>query len=454
MHATHVLRCPVTLTKQDIFSVLERLATKGEFTPVAFTAKKSIISAAGISPIDLSLLPGTPDAFEYVYQEDAPEKIGDVFFCGEDSYVLSASVNHDVSVAAICDSAKPEDVKKKAELFAEEIKQAIATCVDGRKFRHFQFDWKEVRYSKEKLDAIKGKRTPDSANATFSPAALDNQSTCGADILANNKNRDTILSIAKAGFARQRDMLNARPTAEQEATQAAIQALKSAGLVDIKYLLECKKDQSQLARFDSKSDISTGTLRCPTCNNLFSEELISEGYSLSTLGKSLIQKSHWMTVWVTQRLVETGVPQESILWNLSEGGEEVDIVLDVLGNIWILELKDREFGPGDAHPFNYRQVRYDSSRAIIITTEKISKEAKRVFGELARAASRKRSAIPVYIEGLDMAGEKLLKLVGDAHSSRAYRTLVRAASAGGFDMSNLLKRRLAIKDGSDDDPTL
>src|SRR5438445_4739345 len=77
--------------------------------------------------------------------------------------------------------------------------------------------------------------------------------------------------------------------------------------------------------------------------------------------------------------------------------------------LWVLELKDREFGSGDAHPFNYRRARYGANEAVIITTEKVSSEAKRVFEELSRSSDTGRQtgaqrstrlSSPVLIEGL------------------------------------------------------
>jgi hypothetical protein len=72
-----------------------------------------------------------------------------------------------------------------------------------------------------------------------------------------------------------------------------------------------------------------------------------------------------MTIWVTHKLSELGVPSEAVLWNLSESGDEIDIVVEFLGQLWIFELKDREFGSGDAHPFNYRRVRYHAQKQLL-----------------------------------------------------------------------------------------
>ena len=54
-------------------------------------------------------------------------------------------------------------------------------------------------------------------------------------------------------------------------------------------------------------------------------------------------KSHWMTVWLTNLLIGLGVPEKSIIWNLAESGEEIDLAVGLLNRLWIFELKDRDF---------------------------------------------------------------------------------------------------------------
>ena len=114
-----------------------------------------------------------------------------------------------------------------------------------------------------------------------------------------------------------------------------------------------------------------------------------------------------MTVYVTQVLLELGINKDAILWNLSESGEEVDILVEIFGRLWIFELKDREFGSGDAYPLNYRKVRYRAEKSIIVTTEVVAKDAKKVFEELRKEAGIDRD-LPVYIEGLENTKSKLI----------------------------------------------
>lgn len=76
-----------------------------------------------------------------------------------------------------------------------------------------------------------------------------------------------------------------------------------------------------------------------------------------------------------------GILKENIGWNAVAGEDEIDIVTDALGSRIFFELKDREFGLGDAYPFAYRLSRYGGSFGVIVTTDKIADEAKRFFQE-------------------------------------------------------------------------
>src|SRR5690606_11171705 len=86
---------------------------------------------------------------------------------------------------------------------------------------------------------------------------------------------------------------------------------------------------------------------------------------------------------ITKELVENGIPETSIIWSLSDEGEEVDCVVEFKGKIWIFELKDRDFGPGDAHPFVYRGMKYNADKVIIFTSGRVSEDARKVFEKVS-----------------------------------------------------------------------
>jgi hypothetical protein len=143
------------------------------------------------------------------------------------------------------------------------------------------------------------------------------------------------------------------------------------------------------------------------------------------------------------------MPLESILWNIADQSEEVDIAAEHLDDLWMFELKDREFGAGDAYPFNYRRVRYQTEKAIIVTTERVSKDAKNVFNELIRDAARNQPTHPsevVYVEGLNQAESVLGHQLSASSLSFAITRLRPVEEISGFSLGPIVAGRFGEED--------
>ena len=114
------------------------------------------------------------------------------------------------------------------------------------------------------------------------------------------------------------------------------------------------------------------------------DELIQDIYALTPSARSLLEGSHWMTLWVTSLLVNSGVQGERIKWNAAAGDDELDIVAEIHGLKVFFELRDREFGLGDAYPFSFRIERYGGDVGVVVTTESVADEADKFFEEQKR----------------------------------------------------------------------
>lgn len=301
-----------------------------------------------------------------------------------------------------------EDLESKINALAKDVEAAASGVLSGGKAKGIEFSWSARPTPRSRIEDLRNRFAKEDVRLNLANAVLVENEVAAAEILENESNRSLLLEIKTAGFAREADILSKRGAKEGD-TKNSLGALKGSGLIKTEYLLQCKKSNSLLVRVDTLQqlkDPSVSGLSCATCSRRFKDEYVSEGHSVSALGKAMIEGSRWMTVWVTKRIVDDGVPISSIVWNLEESGEEVDIMIDFMGELWLIELKDREFGAGDAHPFNYRTVRYSSNRDFIVSTARVSADAKRVFTELGghgsfSRTSRPPSSQPVYIEGLD-----------------------------------------------------
>jgi hypothetical protein len=194
----------------------------------------------------------------------------------------------------------------------------------------------------------------------------------------------------------------------------------------------------------------------PACGATYGDHELVPAYSISKLGQDLAQSSHWMTIWVTKRLVNLGIPEEQIVWTVASGSEEIDIAVSFLGELWIFELKDREFGVGDALPFNYRhRVQYQAEEAMVITTEKVSPDAQRVLGEMADGAKpsgpaswallqdKPNSSKPILIEGLETVDQRLKASLDNASARAAGERLRDLERATGFPVAAAVRTRLS-----------
>ncbi|SEP32572.1 hypothetical protein [Amycolatopsis saalfeldensis] len=332
-------------------------------------------------------------------------------------------------VTAIENSAKAE-----VERFASLFEGAIKASMDGRRSRHIDFSWESMDLFSSRRGNLVTKIEAEDSGFKFTTPEFDQAKVGYAELFSRRSVRELIRELSESGFAREQELLSKRG-AKHDEFQKAIDDIRRTELLSTEYLLQCRKTSSQLLKTSRKDDISSGNgidLRCASCNRPFSDELIAEGYSLNKIGKEMLNGSHWMTVWVSNLLVKLGVPLSSTYWNIEESSEEVDIVADYIDRVWIFELKDRDFGAGDAYPFNYRKARYSADKAVIVTTGKVSADARRVFSELGGPTG------PIIIEGLEHA-ENILKYEFERASLVQERRLLSLlAAVSGYEFSAML----------------
>lgn len=457
MIETRTLTTQTKLEPGDLPPVLLKLSEDG-WKPALLESQRAFLQLAGVA----GKMPAAP-VRESVFGRRFPPGIigGEVFFRDEDMYYVVTNSSGqalwdrystsrlyrgeeagqpqlEVGVVSSGGSGLDERLKAFAQIFESTVKSSL----DGRKTRHMTFDWRELQPGTPRLDkliqASEEQGAPSLGRASLVPGEME-----AAQVLTSKPARELLIELSEAVFAREQDILG-RKTKVQDDIRAALAELRRPGLLNVEYLLECKQRGTPLTRLRDPQQLRSAeieTLLCPSCGASFGQERLAEGYSLSDLGRKMCRQSHWMTIWVTYLLSDLGVPQDSVLWNISEAGEEVDLLVEFLEELWIFELKDREFGAGDAYPLNYRQVRYRANKAVVVTTEKVSRDAKRVFGELAREARRPGWSGPIYIEGLETAQEVLGSEIAKAALRYASQRLAIISELSGYDLGAVLSKR-------------
>ncbi|MCG0277943.1 MAG: hypothetical protein L5656_05375 [Thermanaeromonas sp.] len=335
-----------------------------------------------------------------------------------------------------------EELNRRLDEFTTAVETAIRAS-GTQNATEVDFKWKEIQPETPKLAKIRGEAA--SREIRFEEPKLELNYLNVVENFTDGANRELLIEISQAGFVLERDLLG-RKRRDSDKVQAILEKLRQDGLVKADYVLECKKERKIITRLRTQDQINVpevAELTCPYCSSSFSQEKLSIGYSLSELGHRMLQGSHWMTVLVTGLLVKLGVPQGSILWHVSEAGGEIDILAEVMESLWIFELKDREFGAGDAYALNYRRVIYGADKTVVVTTERISPDAKRVLEGVQTEYRRygRRTNNLVYIEGLEQAEEILTKEISLERLRYARRWLVPLEELSGYNIGKILSVR-------------
>lgn len=454
MIRSFAVRSEIQADALEFRRVLSTLRDAGWF-PAGLAAEIAFASDSGVDEQDViadSLRDRTGSAF----MPAGPE--GDVFFIGSDIYCLflvDEPLDDDPDprpyLEAILVTDNPDDPWARVAAFADAISRAVGQLQSGA---NAAVAWAAPPVERSRLRDLQDRIAEEGVDVRFDPASLESAEMAAAEALADFNTRELARTLSRAGFARERD-LQQRPEPGQD---KRLYELAEAGVIATEYLLECRSTSRPLTRLEAAEQMhedAIKVLRCPSCNRRFADENLARGYSLSHLGKRMIQSSSWMAVWVTKALVELGVPEDAILLNLEDSGEEVDLLVEVGRELWIFELKDREFGAGDAHALNYRRVRYRAEKTIVVTTEKVAPDAKRVFADLAkesedsvrrtRGRRRRAATSPTYIEGLSQVPPKLHRELSDA-ALREVRDVLRLISlATGFDVGRILDLRIEAR---------
>lgn len=328
---------------------------------------------------------------------DFGELLGDLFFTDDLVYILTP-IETDMLQTSVIGHEKQEAALQK---FCADVEESIKTRFDGRRVRGMEFDWKTSmlrpsRYIRHRYSPFEDFLEEEPASEIIELKATEPEYSSedieAAKFLVNTDTRQFSLKLAQVGKMRSKD-------ADEIVKPDILKRLRSLRLVGEEYLLTCKQDQHTICVVPFKDHLTKepmASLRCSVCGRSFPDENLQVIYTLTERGKQLIDGSLWMSIWITELLKENGVGKEGIKWSLEASGEELDIMVEDFDSRFFLELKDREFGLGDAYPFVYRITRYGGRTGIIATMDKVSTDAKKFLEEETH-----RQEYPIRIQCLE-----------------------------------------------------
>lgn len=420
--------------QSEVENLMSYLRDKG-YLPVIRSMFTGMLNLAKLPEPDEQLITKIitqAPRYPFIRRPEFGEFLGELFFTDELVYLL-VPIGTEMLQASVIGHEKQEEGLRK---FCADIEEGIKARFDGRRVRGMEFKWKvpkfdPLRYFRhhyspfeeffeeeperdEKLKNTEPNYSPEDVKAT--------------ELLVNNDIRRFMLRLAQVGKMTSKD---ARDIAEQ----STLQDFLSLGLMTEEYLVTCKQDQRTICVVPSKDYLTkepTASLRCSICGRSFSEENLQLIYTLTERSRKLLDGSLWMSIWVTELLMKAGVEKGCIKWGLEASGEEIDIMVEDFGSRLFFELKDREFGLGDAYPFVYRITRYGGRVGIVATMDKISADAKKFFEE---ETQRREYPIEIqYLEGSEGIQEGLPKIVEKMALSQVRKSILPFYARIGFNL--------------------
>lgn len=223
-------------------------------------------------------------------------------------------------------------------------------------------------------------------------------------------------------------------------------SLITAGVLERDVVIVCNTTREQIARVPDKAtlkDLARVRLRC-ACGRPIEEEQPEMLYTITDIGRVLLDKSRWMSVLVQNELTTLGVPTDDIILECQIGSDEIDCIAQISGEIAIFELKDKDFSIGNAYSFGAKMSIFKVEHAVIVTTEGISPDVKEHFNRTRESGRRGRFSYIGsdteqihYVEGADFL-DSLGPIIGAIYAKDGGRILDRALALGTANSQSLI----------------
>ncbi|MFF0590818.1 hypothetical protein ACFYWD_33170 [Streptomyces sp. NPDC003781] len=406
--------------------------------PLLRPARQQVAEALGVTIESLS--PASPgDPFL-----DGPETNGEVFV-DDNGHLFAVTLRtdnrrrflvdreggrreseHSVWIHAISTNRSVEPLDKVTEYSSETLGTPFA----------------EYRYPSDDFERLKSEAVPSAG--IFSPDEVDPSRT-----LADKGNRELATRIKQSYGLLVSDLSKKGGRDQSVDITTTRSALEEAGLISSEFMVICGKTSQQTTRAPSAEVIQQmddAGVKC-ACGKPISKERLEEALTITDLGRTLLDKSKWLSVLVMDELLKLGLTEDEIIIESTIGGDELDCIANISGEVCLFELKDKEFNLREAYSFGAKMNIVNPEHAIIVTSEYVGGDAKEHFersrkagrGSRGRRVSSERSGKPlVYIEGVDDLRAGLEDVVSTVHRSDAARVLGEVLPLASVEASSVL----------------
>jgi hypothetical protein len=265
-------------------------------------------------------------------------------------------------------------------------------------------------------------------NSERTTALLEEGRTCATQPTATEIKASTVLrdkaarslmqSIKQSGALMVKDLPKQLTNNTDKARVEEIrQELVDAELLAQETVIVCGKSSEPILTYRTEQQATLfedEELKCP-CGKSLKTEPREKSVGATPLGRSLVDKSRWMTVVLVNELTMLGIPLEHIFIEQMDGGNEMDCLAIMAGDMVMFELKDNEFSLGHAYSFGAKVGVQRPNLSVVITTDKVAKDAKAHFEQVRKAGmtnQRPRSSVrtddgTVLLEGIETVRDGL-----------------------------------------------
>jgi hypothetical protein len=289
------------------------------------------------------------------------------------------------------------------------------------------------------------------AEGMESPQMPSDEELSSARLLADRPIRTLALAVKSSGGLLIGDLPKQLPPGSRDRVDEIRSAILAAGLVSAEIVVICKTTHEQVARAPSAdviNELSGRGVKC-ACGRPIGDERIEQALDITDLGRFLLDKSRWFSLLLLTELTRLGIPLDRILLDQQSGGDELDCVADISGELTFFELKDKEFSLGNAYSFGAKIGIIRPRYRVIVTTEHVGNDAKEHFQRSETAVARRRYEPEFYevdepkaiwyIEGTNNLRPKLEELVTEIYAEDAARMLSDVLPFASLNPSALLK---------------
>lgn len=276
-----------------------------------------------------------------------------------------------------------------------------------------------------------------------------------AELLQDRVARTLTLAIRASGGLLVRDLLKQVSADAHDRIEGLTENLKDTRLIESEIVVVCTKTHGQITRSPTReviNELSEKGIKC-ACGKPLNEERMEEALTITDLGRSLLEKSRWLTILLVEELCSVGLTRDAMLLGQSPVDDGVDCIANISGEVTLFELAEREFNLGDAYSLGAKIGVIRPQNPVIITTERVGNDAKEHFirARLTGAAKefddpltsrheepRERGEI-TYIEGVENLHPIIERVANGIYQKDAIQCLNSVLSLAAFDGRSLLR---------------